>query len=433
MIEGITVYNFYVEMIAALSLFVFRLPRRRYFALRLAGALAVLCGLWYLFVIYIPDTNDVWNTFKFILLFAGFFGGILLCWKVGFEQALFCAIVGYCVQHVIYKLNVLLLMVLIAAFAQQSDIVWLYWVATPLMYLVVWLLWGRKGYDNPTVLRFSVRAQMLLALALLVCTTFVSEVFSFEFCNYDILIYLAIVCLDIVFASFIFIVQINQYQAAELRFEMAETERIHYMERQQLEQTKEMIDVINIKSHDLKHQLLRIGGKVDEAETAQLLQTISLYDGAAKTENEALNVVLMQKGITFSKSNIVFTPMIDASGLSMMRDSDVYSLFGNLLDNAAEAVQKLPEQRRNISLIIKNAADFLSIHVENEYGGEILRFRGGLPETSKADKTVHGFGMKSIAAIVKKYGGTLKVDAADHVFTVDILFPLREGEREETA
>ena len=405
-------------MVLAVAFFVWRLPRRKYFALRLSGALVALCGLWYLFLFVIPEVHIVWNIAKYILLFLAFFAGIFFCWKVDFGQASFCAVAGYAVQHVICKINVLLRLIIAM---NGKDLLWIYYVFTPCLYALIWLCLAKASKNGSASMHFANVSQIVLSIALLFCTTFVSQVFDIAFCGNDIMVFIAFVALDIIFAVFILIVQFNLYRFAELRHDIAEIERIHRFEIQQMEQTKEMIELINIKSHDLKHQLLRLNGKIEEDEAEELLKSISIYDDTIKTENEALNVVLAQKKLT-APQGVLFTPLIDASGLAKMSDGDVYSLFGNIIDNAFEAAAKLPEERRAVTLVVKNDTGFTSIHIENEYDGEI-KFKNNLPQTSKEDKSIHGFGMKSISLLVKKYKGTMSISAEDNVFSLDILLP----------
>ena len=52
---------------------------------------------------------------------------------------------------------------------------------------------------------------------------------------------------------------------------------------------------------------------------------------------------------------------------------------------------------------------------------------GGLPGTSNRDRTLHGFGVKSMVMIVEKYGGTISFDAKDQIFNLNILFPISGG------
>ena len=76
MIDGITVYNFYIEMVVALAFFVFRIPRRSRFVCRLVGTLAVLCGLCYLLLFTVPEFTVLWDITRYILLFAAFVSGL---------------------------------------------------------------------------------------------------------------------------------------------------------------------------------------------------------------------------------------------------------------------------------------------------------------------------------------------------------------------
>ena len=106
-----------------------------------------------------------------------------------------------------------------------------------------------------------------------------------------------------------------------------------------------------------------------------------------------------------------------------MREDDIYSLFGNLIDNAVDAVLSLEESKRVISLKVREVGTMLSVNVHNYYEHKI-EFEDGLPVTTKQDKAYHGYGMKSVKYICNKYGGDLSIMAADNVFNINILFPV---------
>ena len=76
-----------------------------------------------------------------------------------------------------------------------------------------------------------------------------------------------------------------------------------------------------------------------------------------------------------------------------------------------------------ISLKVGNAMQCADIHIENYFEGEI-RLTDGLPATTKADDTSHGFGLRSVRRIVNKYGGTLLIKSEDGMFQVNILLQL---------
>ena len=58
--------------------------------------------------------------------------------------------------------------------------------------------------------------------------------------------------------------------------------------------------------------------------------------------------------------------MAEGGDLSFMSDADIYSLFGNILDNAVEAVMKVEPERRAVTLSIKTVGNMIVVH---ETGG----------------------------------------------------------------
>ena len=103
----------------------------------------------------------------------------------------------------------------------------------------------------------------------------------------------------------------------------------------------------------------------------------------------------------------------------------MYSLFGNIIDNAIECVRQYEEpEKRQIALRIGQQGGLISIRQEN-YCGEGLTFEDGLPQTTKADKAYHGFGTKSIRYVVEKYEGIMRYHQEKDAFIIDILFDNR--------
>ena len=97
-------------------------------------------------------------------------------------------------------------------------------------------------------------------------------------------------------------------------------------------------------------------------------------------------------------------------------------LFGNLIDNALEAVKEIEEkERRIVNVSVKSKGNIVIVQEENYFIGE-RNFSDGLPLTTKRDKSSHGFGMRSMGMIVEKYGGELKAFTADGIFHLNIIF-----------
>ena len=122
--------------------------------------------------------------------------------------------------------------------------------------------------------------------------------------------------------------------------------------------------------------------------------------------------------------------MADGKQLEFIEPGDLYCLFGNLLDNALEAVKAIAQdERRVINLAVKAKDGMVFVQEENYFDGKIV-FENGLPLTTKEDKSYHGFGMHSLRMIVTKYGGELTSYVIDDIFHLNIIFPLHSISRQ---
>ena len=194
--------------------------------------------------------------------------------------------------------------------------------------------------------------------------------------------------------------------------------------------SKENIELINLKCHDLKHQIhaIETNKTISPNVLSEIEDSIGFYDSFVKTENEALNVILTEKSIRCHKNNIALSVIADGKSMNFMNEVDIYSLFGNAFDNAIEAVMKIDNPtKRVISLSIKNEADMLSIVLSNSFTGEIKFDNYGNPITTKDNNGYHGFGTKSIIAVSEKYGGLVNFKVVGNVFYLYILFPINKN------
>lgn len=117
--------------------------------------------------------------------------------------------------------------------------------------------------------------------------------------------------------------------------------------------------------------------------------------------------------------------MADGDLLGFMSDADIYSLFGNILDNATEASVKVEAGWRAISLRVKRAANMVLVHSDNYFNGR-LKYSNGNLVTSKDNTADHGYGVMSIKRVAEKYGGSVSLSAAGNVFSLDVLLPLKK-------
>lgn len=268
--------------------------------------------------------------------------------------------------------------------------------------------------------------QNALLSLLLVCI--LTPIFYFEsqvIANYNLFFYNLLNAGEIVFYVFMLVLQVLTLDAANERAKFHTAQMLWLEEEKQYKLTKENIDALNIKCHDLKHQIrnLRETSQVDPAYLDDLERSVSIYNSAVRTGNETLDVVLTDKRLHCTTHNIQFTCMAEGGKLDFMDGMDIFSLFGNILDNAIECEEGLPPEARFIHLSVRGTNQLLLIHVENWFEGK-LELKDGLPATTKQDKEYHGYGMRSIQRIVEKYGGTFTVSSEDQLFQIDIMISI---------
>ena len=211
---------------------------------------------------------------------------------------------------------------------------------------------------------------------------------------------------------------------SEVRVEI--TDHLLHSEQERFIRDKAVYDAINIKCHDIRHQIAAMGEAGYRKQLEEIGGLINIYDTAACSGNNALDVILSNKGLACLKKQITLNSIADGRQLSFMADEDVYALFGNILDNAIDAVERMRDpDRRLISLTVRQHAGCLIINAENFFEGEI-RFEGGLPVTSKDNKDYHGFGMQSICLLTERYGGSVRASVSDRIFKLSIMLPIPE-------
>ena len=210
-----------------------------------------------------------------------------------------------------------------------------------------------------------------------------------------------------------------------LEQDVALSARLAHERERQMELSRETIETINLKCHDMRHQirtLAREGGVVDQAVIDDMEHQIRLYGSFVRTGNDALDTILTEKGLLCEQRGITLSCIANGTALEFMPAADVYSLFGNALDNAIEAVDGLEDPtRRVISLDVRARRSVLVISVEN-YCDFSPQFRDGLPVSERGEG--HGYGMRSMRVTAERRGGSLSATCEDGLFRLGVVIPL---------
>lgn len=358
--------------------------------------------------------------------------GILkFCFKASFSHIMFMTAIAWTIQHIEYVLINEMIGVGLWNETRQEHLA-VYILISIFSYALICLLFYvvfhrliNVEYEGPKS-KWTPLVYVLYLVGLLQVTFYFQHLFQGNGdgnYNFDAGIYDVIVCLIFLF---------NQYFMLKFISSMAEKRRTQllYAERErQLEQSIQNIDVINQKTHDLKHQLnalKKMTPELQDAALEEVYRNIEIYDSSFHTKNNVLNTILMEKKLQADKVGATMTVIADGRNLDFMEDLDLYVLFGNILDNAIEAVERLDDvSSRIISLSICQEANFISIQESNYYRGDIRKINDTIL-TSKKDKKYHGYGIKSVSSIVKKYDGNIVISTKEQMFSISILIPIVE-------
>ena len=196
---------------------------------------------------------------------------------------------------------------------------------------------------------------------------------------------------------------------------------------QQYKLSRESIDVINMKYHDLKHQINYLRDEQDPQKRNEFLDRIEndikSFEVQNKTGNAVLDTILTGKSLYCIKHGITLTIVADGKLIDFMNVVDICSIFGNALDNAIESVMRIKDkEKRLIHVTVSSVNDFVMIRIENYFEGELMT-DGSDYISTKNDKKFHGYGIKSIKYTADKYDGAVYINTEDNWFDIKIAIP----------
>ena len=200
----------------------------------------------------------------------------------------------------------------------------------------------------------------------------------------------------------------------------------HYKERVDKQQAN--MELVNKKLDDIKAQVATVISKyhIDKAILDELAQvSVDIFDSSIQTGNDALDVLLTQKSLILNQNGIKTTAMIEGKALDFMDVADVNVFFGNALDNAAEYLSKVDEEKRFIRISSTRNNSLLLVRIENYCETDVQFGKDGLPRSSKSGS--NSYGTHSIRAVAEKYGGNASFSLEGNLFVVTALFSASEA------
>ena len=192
------------------------------------------------------------------------------------------------------------------------------------------------------------------------------------------------------------------------------------------EKYKEMI-------HNMNHYLRQIGIYANENELRKIQDLLSeLSMGMHLDEQEMLcangflNAMLTDFRDRARKARIDVDVFVENGfQIEFMKEIELTTVLGNLLDNAMEAAQHCENAKVCIALFMQNGGKLSVLRIENTFQSPIKKMNGKLVSTKTDTRRPHGIGIKSVENVVQKYHGYMQQNFSEGVFETRLVSPVR--------
>ena len=179
-----------------------------------------------------------------------------------------------------------------------------------------------------------------------------------------------------------------------------------------------------IYAHDAKNHLAAIKNLSADPRINEYVQKLSTqlksYTSTCHSGNITLDVLINKYVTECELRGVSFSYDVRLCNLSGVEDIDIVAILGNLMDNALTSAEQSSAKKMSIAttwrnsynvIIISNSCDCAPVSM-----GEQLF-------TTKEDRKLHGFGLKSVKRTLKKYQGDFswEYNSTNHIFIVTVM------------
>lgn len=174
-----------------------------------------------------------------------------------------------------------------------------------------------------------------------------------------------------------------------------------------------------IYRHDMRHHLNVIDSFLATGQPEQALayirktrENITSISVKQFCDNETVNLICSSFSNKAARLEVELTIRARLPEVLFISDTELCAILSNGLENALNAVAHLDDADRWIKLYCDVKCSQLLIEIENPYAGSIT-MENGLPVTTEAG---HGYGCRSIRAIVLQHGGLCTFSPENGIF-----------------
>lgn len=229
---------------------------------------------------------------------------------------------------------------------------------------------------------------------------------------------------------FIYFIYLNTLK--EMEYQRKEIRILKEKSKREIEYYKE-VDNLNQRIrkiyHDLKNHILIADSVKEKGMDEEYLKSLEEYFGRYSVKinsgNSILDILLEKKCEECKDKKIGFKLNVDFSKGDFINLVDLGTIFGNIIDNAIEACERIKDNElKEIRLVVGEVENFIMIKISNPVG--MLRKEDGKLFSLKRLQKEEGLGLVCLQEVLIKYNGSYSYEIKDDFFNLTIIIPNKQ-------
>ncbi len=203
------------------------------------------------------------------------------------------------------------------------------------------------------------------------------------------------------------------------------------MQAVQYENLQEKITDARRSKHDVRHHIAIMQEYLNNGELDALREYLREYNSSLPDdslvrfcENVAANAVLLYFAQQAKDNGIDYIVKAKIPADTVVSETDISVLFGNLLENALDACKAETGARKRIIVRASSVGGSLCVTVDNTFTGTLRRTPGGEFVSSKHKG--FGLGTGSVRSIAEQYNGRCRFETGEGMFYASVLCSAKE-------
>jgi hypothetical protein len=234
--------------------------------------------------------------------------------------------------------------------------------------------------------------------------------------------------ISVFFVSYLFLINMQELSGYKSGMKMLEIKNEFMLENYQTLE-KHVTEIAQMK-HEMRHHLFAVKELCKNGEHEQLLKYLSdiqedfaEIDEPVVCDNRVIQAVLGRAARRAKEMMFEIEFEISALPPLTIPDTDMVSLFMNLLDNALESCSHIENPKnRWIKVRLKTRQPYFCLSVTNARQGTLSK-SGDAYISTKTDPVLHGHGIEIVRKITEKHGGLASFVHNTDSFTAEVALP----------